>query len=79
MEENKAKIARSFAEVLKMTAAYSELRDLTYAKADDDEFVLAEFQNGRTKKINVHWDSGIAMIHDIMRSLYLREDEECGN
>lgn len=69
MEENKAKITRSFAEVLKMTAAYSELRDLTYAKDGDDEFVLAEFQNGRTKKINVHWDSGIAMIKDIIRGL----------
>ena len=67
MEEDKAKITRSFAEVL--NAAYSELRDLTYAKDGDDEFVLAEFQNGRTKKINVHWDSGIAMIKDIIRGL----------
>lgn len=70
MEEDKAKIARSFAEVLKMTAAYKDLRDLTYTKtADSDEFVLVEFRNGRTKGINVHWDSGIAMIKDIIRGL----------
>ena len=67
--EDKVKIARNFAEVLKMTEAYSELRGLTYAKTDDDEFVLAEFQNGRTKKINVRLDSGIAMIKDIIRGL----------
>lgn len=75
MEEDKAKIARNFAEVLKQTACLRDLRDLTYAKDGDDEFVLAEFQNGRTKKINAHWDSGIAMIYDIMRALYLREEE----
>lgn len=74
--EDKAKIARSFAEVLKQTACLHDLRDLTYAKTNDEEFVLAEFQNGRTKKINVHLDSGIAMIYDIMRVLYLREGEE---
>lgn len=75
MEEDKAKIARSFAEVLKQTAYLHDLRDLTYAKTNDEEFILAEFQNGRTKKINVHMDSGIAMIHDAMRVLYLREGE----
>ena len=78
MNEDKAKIARNFAEVLKMTVAFYDLRDLTYHKhpSSDEEFVLAEFQNGRTKQINVHYDSGIAMIYDIMRALYLREGEE---
>lgn len=69
MEDDKAKIARSFAEVLKMTTAYSELLDLTYTKTDCGELVLAEFRNGRTKKINVNLDSGIAMIEDIIRGL----------
>lgn len=73
MEEDKAKITQSFAEVLKQTACLYDLRDLTYAKTSDEEFVLAEFQNGRTKKINVHLDSGIAMIYDVMRALYLGE------
>ena len=68
--EDKAKIARNFAEVLKMTVAFYDLQDLTYAKTnEDEEFVLAEFKNGRTKKINVHWDSGIAMIRDILRAI----------
>lgn len=77
MQEDKAKIVDDFAGVLKQTAAFYDLRDLTYAKTiDGDEIVIAEFQNGRKKDINVHWDSGIAMIHDIMRALYLREGEE---
>lgn len=77
MQENKAKIVDDFAGVLKQTAAFYDLRDLTYAKTiDGDEIVIAEFQNGRKKDINVNWDSGIAMIHDIMRALYLREGEE---
>lgn len=69
--EDKAKIAQNFAEVLKMTSALHNLLGLTYHKyeSDGEEFVLAEYQNGRTKKINVHWDSGIAMIKDILRGL----------
>lgn len=74
MEEDKAKIVRSFAEVLKQTAwLRNDLRDLTYHKTNDEEIVVAEFRNGTIKKINVHWDSGIAIIHEITRALYLGE------
>lgn len=67
--EDKAKIARNFAQVLRMTRNYKDLRDLTYHQKDDEEFVLAEFANGHTKTINVHYDSGAAMLYDILRGL----------
>lgn len=69
MTEDKAYIAGEFAKVLQLTDAYQDLIDLTYHKDDDEEVVVADFQNGWSKKINVHWDSGIAMIRDILKGL----------
>lgn len=57
---------------LKKTRACSDLVSLTYFhgyKGDPDHDVVeAKYPSG-TIKINVTWDSGIAMIRDIMRNI----------
>ena len=69
-KEDKAEIAQAFAEVLKQTRDYADLRSLEYIKeANGEETVVATFDNGKTKTANVSYDSGIAMISDIMRQI----------
>lgn len=66
MDENKQAICDALLLALKKTRHLYDLVDLEYVKLDDDEIVMAEFQNGYKKKICVNLDSGIAMIADIV-------------
>lgn len=66
MKEDKQAICDALLLALKKTQRLYDLIDLKYTKMDDDEIVVAEFQNGYTKKICVNFDSGIAMIADIV-------------
>lgn len=67
--ENKAKVAEAFGEVLKMTRDYHDLESLVYTKNDEEETVTATFKNGHKKVANVHLDSEVAMISDIMKQI----------
>lgn len=66
MKEDKQAICDALLLALKKTRRLYDLIDLKYTKMDDDEIVVAEFQNGYKKKIRVNFDSGIAMITDIV-------------
>lgn len=65
MREDKQAICDALLLALKKTRRLYDLVELKYTKLDDDEIVVAEFQNGYTKKICVNFDSGVAMIVDI--------------
>lgn len=65
MREDKQAICDALLLALKKTRHLYDLVELKYTKLDDDEIVVAEFQNGYTKKICVNFDSGVAMIVDI--------------
>ena len=65
MKEDKQAICDALLLALKKTRRLYDLVELKYTKLDDDEIVVAEFQNGYTKKIYVNFDSGVAMIVDI--------------
>lgn len=65
MKEDKQAICDALLLALKKTRRLYDLVELKYTKLDDDEIVVAEFQNGYTKKIRVNFDSGVAMIVDI--------------
>lgn len=65
MKEDKQAICDALLLALKKTRRLYDLVELKYTKLDDDEIVVAEFQNGYTKKICVNFDSGVAMIVDI--------------
>lgn len=72
--ESKQYITQSLFDLLKLTREYgSELVRLDYIKNDAEEVVVAEFISGSTKTINVHMDSGIALIKDVVKHL---EDDE---
>lgn len=63
--EDKQAICDALLLALKKTRHLYDLISLKYTKKDDDEIVVAEFQNGYKKEICVNLDSGIAMIADI--------------
>lgn len=65
MREDKQAICDALLLALKKTRHLYDLISLKYTKMDDDEIVVAEFQNGYKKEICVNLDSGIAMIADI--------------
>lgn len=67
--ENKAAVAKAFGEVLKMTRDYRDLKSLVYTKNGHGEYVYATFNNGTQKVANVHLDSEVAMIADIMKQI----------
>lgn len=64
-KEDKQAICDALLVALKKTRHLYDLISLKYTKMDDDEIVVAEFQNGYKKEICVNLDSGIAMIADI--------------
>lgn len=68
--ESKQYITQDLFDLLKLTREYGfELVRLDYIKSDAEEVVVAEFISGSTKTINVHMDSGIALIKDVLRGL----------
>ena len=65
--EDKQKICDRLLETLKVTRLGTDLIDLDYIK--ESEIVVAHFEGGGKKEINVACDSGIAMIKDIIRGI----------
>lgn len=67
--ENYQEICNLLRFTLKQTRQYSDLWRLKHVEENAERYVIAEFQNGSTRVINVTMDSGIAMIKDILRNL----------
>lgn len=65
--ENKQLICDRLLECLYLTRQLYDLIDLDYIK--EKELVVAHFEGGGKKEINVAMDSGIAMIRDIIRAI----------
>ena len=65
--ENKQLICDRLLECLYLTRQLSDLIDLDYIK--ESEIVVAHFEDGGKREINVACDSGIAMIKDIIRGI----------
>lgn len=65
--ENKQMICDRLLETLKLTRQLYDLIDLDYI--EEKELVVAHFEGGGKKEINVAMDSGIAMIRDIIRGI----------
>jgi hypothetical protein len=66
-KEDKEEITSRLFEALHMTREFMNLESLTYRK--DQEKVMARFEDGSKKKINVASDSGIALISDVIKNL----------
>lgn len=66
-KEDKEEITNRLFDALRMTREFMKLESLTYRK--DQEKVIARFEDGSKKKINVAADSGIALISDVIKNL----------
>ena len=73
--ENKFEICAYLADALRETRYFDEnLQTLEFQPAknrdDREDHVIVRFKNGRREiSINVHADSGIALIRDVLRAL----------
>lgn len=72
--ENKFAICAYLTDALRETREFGDnLRSLTFepgeTRDDREDHVIATALNGRKVSINVHADSGIAMIRDILRGI----------
>lgn len=65
--EDKQKICDLLVPVLQETRNLQDLEKLSYN--EDNETVVATFWYGRKKIVNVHMDSGTAMIRDIVEHI----------
>ena len=65
--EDKEAITERLFDALHMTREFMELESLTYLK--DQEKVVARFEDGHEKAVNVASDSGIALISDVIKNL----------
>lgn len=71
MNEDKQKICDLLLPALQATRNLHDLAALRYVKDEvrKREHVIAVFANGHIKTVNVHMDSGTAMIHDIIENI----------
>ena len=73
--ENKKLIAEELGTLLKMTRQFSDLDTCEYSKDEyDNELVILTGLPNETGyrwkyKCNVTWDSGIAMIRDVLKQI----------
>lgn len=65
--EDKQKICDLLLPALQETRKLQDLEKLSYN--EDNETVVATFWYGRKKIVNVHMDSGTAMIRDIVEHI----------
>lgn len=65
--EDKALICELLTETLQQTRMFKDLESLTYKSGI--EIVKAVFADGEEYKVNVHMDSGIALIADVIKVL----------
>lgn len=65
--ENKQEICNLLLKTLQATHEYSDLIDLDFVESR--EIVVATFDSGYKKHVNVALDSGSAMIRDVLKAL----------
>lgn len=69
--DNKKLICVHLARALKNTRMFSgDLRTIEYKKIQDTEVVDIILKNGYIQRVNVTADSGMAMISDIIKSIF---------
>jgi len=69
-EENKKEIIKALLPVVQLTRNGADVKDMKYRLYDTgEEIVEIRFICGAVKKVNVHMDSGTAMIRDVCKGL----------
>ena len=68
--ENKVKIVKQLEELLKLTRAGEDIFLLAYQKDENgEEFVNIHYKDDYIRKVCVTADSGIAIIHDVLKMI----------
>lgn len=69
--EDKREICEKLLQALQATRYMDDLMDLEYSGTltCGEEYVTALFRNGSRKTINITYDSGYALIQDVMEGL----------
>lgn len=68
--ENKQLILDSLCTALQLTRDQADLEALEYKEiGPDEQRVIATYDGGGSREINVSLDSGIAMIRDVLAAL----------
>ena len=70
--EDKALITEKLKELLQLTYSGHDIESMTYERLEDKdmEYVHITYTGGSTQRINVTWDSGIALIHQVVEAVY---------
>lgn len=68
MKEDKQAICDALCETLRLTRQFSDLDRIEYTKSGEAEWATCYLPGGKVMAA-VTWDSGIAMIRDILRAL----------
>ena len=69
--EDKEEIVRALGEVIKMTDAGYSLESLEYDMDDwGNEHAIARLKSGAMRRADITWDSGIAIIRDVMSQIF---------
>ena len=66
-DENKALICEKLAETLKLTREFGDITDIVLD--DKQEIATVRFDGELCVDVNVNWDSGIALILDILKAI----------
>lgn len=67
--EDKREITKALFECVKLTRAGEDIADMEYVKDNGNEDVYITYSDGYEKRINVNFDSGTALIRDVMRGI----------
>lgn len=68
--ENKQLILDALCSALQLTRDQADLGALKYKEiGPDEQRVIATYDGGGSREINVSLDSGIAMIRDVLRAI----------
>lgn len=70
MENKQQLILDALCSALQLTRDQADLEALRYKEiSPDEQRVIATYDGGRHREINVSLDSGIAMIRDVLRAI----------
>lgn len=69
MNEDKQRTCDALTVALATTRQFDDLLWLEYVKDEDFEVVIPHFRGGRGRSINVHLDSCLALIKDVVNHL----------
>ena len=67
--EDKQAICDALCAALKLTRAGADIERLEYRRRPEEEYVIIYRAGNNRHNVNVAWDSGAALIRDVMKAV----------